>query len=264
MSAKRNRTRNGTAEQQPTEVKPRNILAIDIGGTKVKLLLSGQAEPRKAPSGKRFTPAALVATVRELAADWQFDGVSIGYPGLVGNHGPRCEPGNLAPGWVGFDYAAAFGCPVRIANDAAMQALGSYDSGRMLFVGLGTGLGSALIADHVIVTLELGQMPAHQGPTLGEVLGRTGFKKLGKKRWRDAVNRVLPSLMKAFVADYVVVGGGNSKELKQLPHGVRMGHNLTAFRGGFRLWNVEDVPTLAADGEHSVPAPPPPVEWRVL
>jgi len=265
MTAKRNSPKNKATNPKRTEPEsPRNILAIDIGGTKVKILATGQTEPRKAPSGKRMTPAGMVEAVRALAGDWKYDGISIGYPGLVGNHGPRSEPGNLAPGWVGFDYAAAFGCPVRIANDAAMQALGSYDGGRMLFLGLGTGLGSALIAEHVIVTLELGQLPAHEGRSLGEVLGRKGMEKLGKKMWRVAVGKALPALLHAFVADYVVLGGGNAKELRQLPPSTRLGHNLTAFRGGFRLWNVEDVPTLAADGNHIVPPPSPAVDWRVI
>jgi polyphosphate glucokinase len=230
---------------------PPPILVIDIGGTKVKILATGQTEPRKAPSGKEFTPAKLVEAVRELAQGWDYEAISIGFPGLVGTHGPRCEPGNLGPGWVGFDYAAAFGLPVKMVNDAAMQALGSYDGGRMLFLGLGTGLGSALIAGSVIVPLELGRLPFDADQTLGEILGRKGMQRVGKGDWRKVIARVVPALMGAFAADYVVLGGGNAKVIKELPPGARRGHNLTAFRGGIRLWGLEDVWVLAAYGDES-------------
>ncbi len=235
-------------EQPAAPSAPASILTIDIGGTKVKLLATGQTEPRKAPSGKDFTPARLVETVRELAADWEYEAVSIGYPGLVGPHGPRSEPGNLGPGWVGFDFAAAFGLPVKMVNDAAMQALGSYEGGRMLFLGLGTGLGSALITGHVVVPLELGRLLYDGDRTLGEVLGRRGLEQAGKGEWRKAVDRAVTALFRAFVVDYVVIGGGNAKQVKVLPPGARLGHNLTAFRGGFRVWSVEDVWVLAAPG----------------
>lgn len=248
----------------PAEATPRTVLVIDIGGTKMKALATGQTEPRKLPSGKRMKPAQMVESVRELCQDWEYEAVSIGYPGLVGSRGPRSESRNLGSGWVGFDYAAAFGLPVRIANDAAMQALGSYEGGRMLFLGLGTGLGSAFIADNVLVTLELGQIPAPDGLTLGEVLGRRGLERLGKKRWREAVATMVPALMGAFAADYVVLGGGNSKVIKQLPPGARLGHNLTAFRGGFRLWHLEDVQTLSANGNHPRPTPLAASEWRLI
>ncbi|MBY0230101.1 MAG: hypothetical protein K2W96_12535, partial [Gemmataceae bacterium] len=190
----------------------------------------------------------LVETVRELAEGWEYEAISIGCPCLVGQHGPRSEPGNLGAGWVGFDFAAAFGLPVKMMNDAAMQALGSYEGGRMLFLGLGTGLGSALIAGHVIIPLELGCLPFDAASTLGQVLGRAGLERVGKKAWREAVVRTVSSLMRAFSADYVVVGGGNAKRTRDLPPGVRLGHNLTAFRGGFRLWNVEDAWVMAASG----------------
>ena len=252
-----------TRAQPTTASSPKRILVIDIGGTKMKMLASGQTEPRKAPSGRKFTPNQLVTEVREAAKGWKWDAISIGYPGLVGDQGPRSEPGNLGFGWVGFDYASAFGCPVRIMNDAAMQALGSYEGGRMLFVGLGTGFGSALIADNVLVMLELGALPSANGTPLGETLGQQGRKRLGRKAWRRMVLDTLPALMHAFVADYVVVGGGNAKEFKELPPGVRMGHNLTAFRGGFRLWHVDDVPTMRVDGPPP-PATSPPQEWRVI
>jgi polyphosphate glucokinase len=244
------------AAPAPEKSPPASILVIDIGGTKVKILATGQTEPRKAPSGKSFTPARMVETIQELAEGWDYEAISIGYPGLVGTQGPRSEPGNLGPGWVGFDFAAAFGHPVKMVNDAAMQALGSYEGGRMLFLGLGTGLGSALIAGNVIVPLELGRLMYDSDRTLGEVLGRRGLERLGKGDWRRAVNKAASALMGAFVADYVVIGGGNSKNVRELPPGTRRGHNLTAFRGGNRLWGLEDVWVLAAyGGEPSHPTP---------
>jgi len=242
---------------------PKTILAIDIGGTKLKVLASGQTEPRKIASGKAMTPGRMVEAVRELTADWAYDAISIGYPSQVGPNGPRSEAVNLGPGWVGFDYAAAFGKPVRIINDAAMQALGSYEGGKMLFLGLGTGVGSALIADNSIVPMELGRLRLRDQETMGELLGRKGLKQLAKKEWRQLVAEAVAMLSAAFVVDEVVLGGGNAKLMRELPHGARLGHNLTAFRGGFRLWNIEDVVTHPADG--SPPAKPsPPTEWRLL
>jgi predicted NBD/HSP70 family sugar kinase len=242
---------------------PKTILAVDIGGTKLKILLSGQNEPRKTPSGKTMTPGKMVDAVRELTADWEYDAISIGYPSLVGGNGPRSEALNLGPGWVGFDYAAAFGKPVRIINDAAMQALGSYEGGKMLFLGLGTGVGSALIADNSIVPLELGRLRLRGVETMGELLGRRALKRISKKEWRQLVAEAVAMVSAAFVVDEVVLGGGNAKLMRELPHGVRLGHNLTAFRGGFRLWNIEDVVTHPADG--SPPAQPaPPTDWRLL
>jgi polyphosphate glucokinase len=224
-----------------------NILTVDIGGSNIKILVTGQTEPRKYPSGKDLTPAKMVETVRKLARGWSYEAVAIGYPGLVGDHGPSSEPGNLGSGWVGFEFSTAFDLPVRIINDAAMQALGSYEGGRMLFLGLGTGLGSAMITEQMILTLELGQLPYERGETLGKVVGRQGMKRLGKVKWRRALMDIVPALMKAFQADSVVLGGGNAKNLKELPPGVRLGHNLTAFRGGFRLWNMKDNKILTAD-----------------
>jgi hypothetical protein len=214
------------------------VLTVDIGGSNLKIMASGQTEPRKRRSGKKLTPVKMVEIVRELAEGWDYDAISIGYPGLVGTQGPSSEPGNLGPGWVGFDFSSAFGLPVRIMNDAAMQALGSYEGGRMLFLGLGTGLGSALITEELILTLELGHLPYKRGETLGEALGRRGLKRYGKAKWRRAVMDVTPALMKAFLADSVAIGGGNAKYLNELPAGVRLGHNLTAFRGGFGLWDT--------------------------
>jgi polyphosphate glucokinase len=242
---------------------PATILVIDIGGSNVKMLATGETAPRTFRSGKRLTPTQMVAAVHELTEGWTYEAISIGYPGLVGAHGPHSEPGNLGPGWVGFNFAAAFDRPVRIINDAAMQALGNYEAGRMLFLGLGTGLGSALIADRVIVPLELGRLPYSGGPLLDQVLGQRGLQRLGKKAWRRVVRTIVPILMEAFLADYVVLGGGNAKKLTRLPPGARLGHNQTAFRGGFRLWTLEDVQTLADDDHQPVP-PLRALEWRLI
>jgi hypothetical protein len=242
---------------------PSSILVVDIGGTKAKFLATGQTEPRKAPTGKEFTPSRLIDVVQRLTHGWDYEAISIGYPGHVGAHGPRSEPGNLGGGWVGFDFAGAFGKPVKMINDAAMQALGSYEGGRMLFIGLGTGVGSSLITGHVIVPLELGQLIYDRKRTVGEVLCRQALRRLGKTKWRKAVSDVVTAFMHAFVADYVVIGGGNAKHVGKLPPGARLGHNLTAFRGGFRLWSVEDVWELAAtSGELAVPQAPQP--FRML
>jgi polyphosphate glucokinase len=217
----------------------------------------------KAASGKKLTPGKMIDMVKELSKEWSYDAVSLGYPGMVGPHGPRSEPGNLGPGWVGFNFAVAFERPVRVINDAAMQALGSYEGGRMLFLGLGTGLGSTLIAENAIVPLELGQL-RHKNGTLGEVLGKKGLERLGKEAWIEHVKDAVAALASAFVADYVVLGGGNAKKLKGgLPNNTRLGHNLTAFRGGQRLWNIEHVPTLSAEGD-ALAAPRPHSDWRVI
>lgn len=189
------------------------------------------------PSGPTLTPQAMVDGVRRLAADWQYDVVSIGYPGPVVRGRPRLEPHNLGKGWVGFDYAAAFEHPVKLVNDAAMQALGSYAGGSMLFLGLGTGLGSALIYDGVLEPLEFAHLPYKKGRSYEDYLGIRGLKKLGKKRWRRAVADVVTKLLAAFEVDYIVLGGGNSKKLTTVPEGARLGDNSNAFTGGFRLWD---------------------------
>jgi polyphosphate glucokinase len=243
---------------------PKRILVIDLGGTKVKVLATGQTEVRKADSGREFSPAHLVETTEKLAKGWEYEAVSLGYPGRVGPAGPSSEAGNLAPGWVGFDFAAAFKMPVRVLNDAAMQALGSYEGGRMLFLGLGTGLGSTLISQNAIVPLELGGLRYSRTQTLGQVLGREGLRRIGKKAWRAAVAAVVHEFISAFEVEYVVLGGGNSKEVKELPAGARLGHNQTAFRGGFRLWNLEDVQTLSPGEIQECPGPPPTADWRIL
>jgi predicted NBD/HSP70 family sugar kinase len=212
------------------------VLVIDVGGSSIKLLATGQTEARKFPSGPMMTPDQMIHGVKQETADWQYDSISMGYPGPVINGHPAFEPANLAPGWVGFDFAAALGKPVRIINDAAMQALGSYDGGRMLFLGLGTGLGSALIVEKVVAPLELAHLPYRKGRTFEDYVGKRGLKHFGKRRWQRAVEDVVARLQSAFVTHNVVIGGGNAKKLKHLPPGARLGSNNNAFVGGFRLW----------------------------
>ena len=214
----------------------KNILVIDIGGTNVKLLATGQEEIVKIPSGPLFTPQDLVAKVKLATADWAFDAISIGYPGPIVQGRPLLEPKNLARGWVGFNFEAEFGLPVKILNDAAMQALGSYEGGRMLFLGFGTGLGSALIIDRVIAPLELAHLPFKKGRTFEDYVGLRGLKRMGRRKWRATVEEVVARLKDALVADYVVIGGGNAKQLNECPPGARFGDNRNAFIGGFRMW----------------------------
>jgi polyphosphate glucokinase len=215
------------------------ILVIDIGGTNVKMLASGQREPRKFPSGPAMTPREMAAGVKQAVQGWKYDAVSIGYPGPVRDGRPASEPHNLAKGWVAFNYRAAFGLPVKIINDAAMQALGSYEGGRMLFLGLGTGLGSTLIADGVVMPMELGHLPYKKG-TFEDYVGIRGLERRGKKKWRGAVEDVVARLVAALEPDSVVLGGGNVKKLKALPPLCRAGVNANAFLGGFRLWEATD------------------------
>lgn len=221
---------------RPKETEsPRRVLAIDVGGTHVKILVTGENEPRKFPSGMEMTPERMVAGVRELAGDGTYDAISIGYPGPVVGGAPAAEPHNLAHGWVGFDFEAAFGCPVKLINDAAMQALGSYRGGTMLFLGLGTGLGSALIANGTLVPMELGHLPYKKG-TFEDYTGIRGLERYGEEKWRQAVSNVVERFTSALFLDDVVLGGGNAKKLKELPPGCRLGDNANAFLGGFRLW----------------------------
>jgi polyphosphate glucokinase len=262
MKRRKRNVRGANSEDVKRSETPHGILAVDIGGSKVKVLLTGETEPRKARSGRKMTPSKLVAAVKKLADGWSYDAVSIGYPGLVGDSGPRSDTMSLGPGWVGFDFAAAFGVPVRVLNDAAMQALGSYEGGRMLYIGLGTGLGSALIAEKVLVSLELGNL-THDGTPLGNLLGQRGLKAQGRKAWSEIVLALVPRFMSAFIADYVVLGGGNARRLKHLPVGSRLGHNLTAFRGGFRLWSLEDV-TTHVEGHKTLTHIATPTDWRNL
>jgi polyphosphate glucokinase len=212
------------------------VLVIDVGGTNVKILATGRKQARKIPSGPDLTPQLMVQKVKEAAHDWDYEAVAIGYPGPVRHGEVVLEPWNLGRGWVGFDFEAPFGRPVKIINDAAMQALGSYEGGRMLFLGLGTGMGSALVLDGIIAPMELAHLPYRKGQTFEDYLGKRGLDRLGKKKWRQAVADVTTRLQEALVADYVVIGGGNAKHLKRLPPGARLGDNANAFRGGFRLW----------------------------
>jgi polyphosphate glucokinase len=218
------------------------ILVIDVGGTHVKVLATGQTEPREIPSGPTMTAAEMVRQVKRLVTDWEYDRVSIGFPGPVIHQRPLREPYNLGPGWVGFNFQKAFGRPVRITNDAAMQALGSYQGRRMLFLGLGTGLGSAMIVGGLLEPMELAHLP-YKKKTYEDYLGLRGFERLGKKKWRRHVADVVEQLRDALEADYVVLGGGNAKKLKELPPQARLGDNRNAFLGGIRLWESERVPT---------------------
>jgi polyphosphate glucokinase len=213
-----------------------SVLVIDVGGTTVKVLATGQHEPRRIPSGPTMTAEAMVAGVKPLVADWKYDVVSIGYPGAVIGGRPLHEPRNLGGGWMGFDFRKAFGCPVRIVNDAAMQALGSYEGGRMLFLGLGTGLGSAIVVDGILEPLELAHRLYKKGRTYEHYLGRQALKSLGKKRWRRHVAEVVEQFKATLEVDYIVLGGGNAKKVGELPPGARLGANANAFVGGFRLW----------------------------
>ena len=217
---------------------PKKILAIDVGGTHVKALVKGQREPRKIPSGPTMTAGEMVRQVKSLVRDWKYDAVSIGYPGPVIQGRPLREPYNLGKGWVGFDFRKAFGRPVKVINDAAMQALGSYRGGRMLFLGLGTGLGSAMIVDGIIEPMELAHLPYKKGKTYEDYIGLRGLKRLGKKKWRRHVFDVVECLRAAMEPDYIVLGGGNAKKLKKLPPHTRRGDNRNAFLGGFRLWET--------------------------
>ena len=214
------------------------VLAIDIGGTHVKVLATGRKKHLQIDSGPTMTPKKMIAAVRAASAGWKYEAVSIGYPGAVVHGHPVAEPHNLGRGWVGFDFRKAFGRPVKVINDAAMQALGSYRGGRMLFLGLVTGLGSALIVDGVLEPMELAHLPYKNGRTYEDYVGLAGLKRLGKKKWRRHVADVVAQLEKALQADYVVLGGGNAKLLNRLPPGTRLGDNANAFIGGFRLWQT--------------------------
>lgn len=219
--------------------KIRNILVIDVGGTHVKVLATGQSEERKLPSGPTMTASNMVRDVKRITKDWEYGRISIGYPGPVIHGHPLREPHNLGGGWVGFDFARAFQCPVKIVNDAAMQALGSYKGGRMLFLGLGTGLGSAMIVDGILEPMELAHLPYKKGRTYEDYLGMRGLKRLGTMKWRRHVAAVLKRLKDALEVEYVVVGGGNARLIEKLPPGVVLGDNQNAFTGGFRLWQAK-------------------------
>ena len=214
------------------------ILVIDIGGSHVKALATGRRVPVKLPSGPDMTPARMVRQIRTATEDWAYDVVTIGYPGPIRHGRIVLEPYNLGRGWRRFDFRRALGCPVRLINDAAMQALGSYAGGDMLFLGLGTGLGSAMIRDGVVIPMELAHLPYRDGMTYEDFLGERGLQRLGKRKWRRHVEIVVETLLAAFETDYVVLGGGNLRHLDKLPRNARAGDNLNAFTGGFRLWRT--------------------------
>jgi polyphosphate glucokinase len=212
------------------------VLVVDIGGKHVKLSATGRRQPRKFVSGPDMTPADMIEGVEKIVQGWQYEVVAMGYPGVVRHGHPAVEPHNLAEGWIGFDYQAGFGRPVRIINDAAMQALGSYRGGRMLFLGLGTGLGSALVIEGIVQPMELGHLPYRKG-TYEDYVGQRGIDKRGMDKWRRSVADVVARFAAALEVDDVVLGGGNVKELTELPPGCRAGDNHNAFVGGFRLWD---------------------------
>jgi polyphosphate glucokinase len=225
-----------------------NTLVIDIGGTSIKFLATGQTERRKFPSGPTMTPQQMADGVIEGAKDWQYAVVSIGYPGPVLHGHPVSEPVNLGPGWVGFDFEKAFGHPVKLLNDAAMQALGSYEGGRMLFLGLGTGLGTTMIAEGIVEPMELGHLP-YRKATYEDYVGARGLNRLGVKKWRKRVEDVVGKLQAALQPDYIVLGGGNLRKLEVLPPGCRAGNNANAFLGGFRLWQDDGATPQAVPTE---------------
>jgi polyphosphate glucokinase len=220
------------------------VLVIDVGGTHVKILASGRTESREFASGPNLTAKQMVATVKRLAGNWKYEAVAVGYPGPVLRNRPVAEPHNLASGWVGFDYEKAFGCPTKVANDAAMQALGSYRGGKMLFLGLGTGLGTTMIADGNVEPMELGHLP-YRKTTYEDYVGLRGLERRGRKKWRQYVADVVARFAAALEPDDIVIGGGNAKKLAEPPPGCRLGDNANAFIGGFRLWQPRH-----ANGSH--------------
>jgi polyphosphate glucokinase len=217
----------------------RTVLTIDIGGSHVKVMTSQDRVRRAFVSGTRLSAKAMVSKVKTLTSDWSYDVVSVGYPGPVVHHRPVTEPRNLGKGWVGFNFEKAFKRPTRVVNDALMQALGSYHGGRMLFLGLGTGLGSAMIVDGNLEPMELAHLPYRNGKTFEHYVGAAGLKRYGRKKWRRRVKDVIDRMIAALEPDYVVLGGGNAKEVGRLPRRVRLGDNANAFVGGFRLWDAE-------------------------
>jgi polyphosphate glucokinase len=217
------------------------VLVIDIGGSHVKIMATGHGKERKAVSGPAMSAQEMVETVLDLAGRWKFKGVSMGYPGPVVHGKPVLEPKHLAAGWVGFDFERGFGRPVKIVNDALMQAVGSYQGGRMLFLGLGTGLGSAMVVESIAQPMELAHLPYKDGRTFEEYLGEGALEQMGREAWRCEVAAVVARLQAALEPEYVVLGGGNARFLDELPPGCRRGDNQNAFKGGFRLWGDDAV-----------------------
>ena len=221
-----------------------NILVVDVGGSHIKALATSQAAPRRMKSGPGMNAPAMVEGVKKMTSDWEYDVISLGYPGQVVHNRPAHEPANLGRGWTGFDYAGAFGRPTRVINDAAMQALGSYQGGRMLFVGVGTGLGSAMIVDGQLEPMELGHLPYKKKMTYEDFIGERGLLRLGRKLWREEVLSIIAAFRTALEPEYIVLGGGNAKLMKNLPPDVQLGSNQNAFVGGFRLWeDTTSTPT---------------------
>jgi polyphosphate glucokinase len=220
-----------------TRAQARTILSVDVGGSHVKMMTDRKREKREFDSGPGLTAKAMVTQVKQLTKDWSYDAVSIGYPGPVVRDQPTTQTYNLGSGWKGFDFEKAFGCPTKVVNDALMQALGGYDGGKMLFLGLGTGLGSAMIVDGVLVPMELGHLPYRKEKTFEDYVGEAGLKRHGKKKWARFVVDVVGRLAAALEPEYVVLGGGNADKLGSLPDKARLGNNANAFLGGFRLWN---------------------------
>lgn len=233
----RSRPKRHAAPQPPD---PARILVLDVGGSHIKFRMGSRGSTRKFVSGPDMTAAEMARRVRKLARDLPYEAVSIGYPGLVLRGRITAEPFNLGQGWVGYDFEKTLGRPVRVVNDATMQALGSYEGGRMLFLGLGTGLGATLILDGTVEPMEIGHMPYKRGHTFEDYIGERGRKRLGNKKWRKAVAEVVARLKEVLEADYVVLGGGNVAHLKELPEGARLGDNLNAFKGGLCLWRGDD------------------------
>jgi len=220
---------------------PGPVLVVDIGGSHIKILASGKKQRRIIDSGPKLTPSETVAAVRDLAGDWKYRAISIGYPGPVRHNRPALDPWNLGAGWRNFDFAKAFGLPVRVVNDALLQAIGSYEGGRMLFLGLGTGLGSALVLDNLAHPLELAHLPYREGGSFEDYVGARGLERLGRKKWEKRVRDMVERLRGALQVDYVVIGGGNVARLKKFPEEARRGKNDNAFLGGFRLWEPGGV-----------------------
>jgi polyphosphate glucokinase len=237
---KRARVAKMPSTKHSKKVSIKNVLVVDVGGTSVKILATGQTERRSFPSGPTLTPRRMVSEVKKLARGWTYDVVSIGYPGPVLHGRPMAEPYHLGRGWLGFDFAEAFGHPVKVANDAAMQALGSYQGGKMLFLGLGTGLGSTMIVDGIVEPMELSHLP-YKKATYEDYVGRAGLKRYGRKKWRRHVADVVARFIAALEPDETVIGGGNVRKLDTLPPHSRAGDNDNAFRGGFRLWAEEST-----------------------
>jgi polyphosphate glucokinase len=235
--ARRDQANKASAEQK----RRRTVLAVDVGGTHVKVMDSKGLTRREFVSGPHLSAREMVKQVKGLTADWSYDVISIGYPGPVAHGRPLAEPHNLGHGWTGFNFEKAFGRPTQVVNDALMQAVGSYEGGRMLFLGLGTGLGSAMIVDGIPEPMELGHLRYRKGRTFEDDLGAAGLKRLGKKKWRKEVAHVVKHFVAALEPDYVVLGGGNAEKLGRLPKKARLGDNANAFKGGFRLWDARSL-----------------------